>query len=206
MNDDATLTGVLQLVRLKGRVTVAMLGTSIGMGQTSAEEALQQLVALGAVVDTNGQFRISPAGRSLLTQRIASERESVDATSLRATYQEFHALNVEFKTLITDWQLRAGVANDHSNQAYDRAVLDRLAALDARWQPLLSRIVGLAPRLAHYPPRFTSALSKVQTGDSTFLARPVVDSYHTVWFELHEDLIGLLGLSRDSEAAAGRAE
>jgi pyruvate,orthophosphate dikinase len=33
----------------------------------------------------------------------------------------------------------------------------------------------------------------------------MIDSYHTVWFELHEDLIGLAGLSRADEAAAGRA-
>ncbi len=34
----------------------------------------------------------------------------------------------------------------------------------------------------------------------------MIDSYHTVWFELHEELIALSGLTREDEAAAGRAD
>jgi len=37
-------------------------------------------------------------------------------------------------------------------------------------------------------------------GEATYVARPILDSYHTVWFEYHEELIGLLGLSRAEEA------
>jgi pyruvate,orthophosphate dikinase len=32
-----------------------------------------------------------------------------------------------------------------------------------------------------------------------------VDSYHGIWFELHEDLIGLAGRTRAAEVEAGRA-
>jgi pyruvate,orthophosphate dikinase len=61
-------------------------------------------------------------------------------------------------------------------------------------------------RLAPYASRFDHAVQQLRAGDTTFIARPIIDSYHTVWFELHEDLIGLLGLSRKDEAAAGRAD
>jgi pyruvate,orthophosphate dikinase len=37
------------------------------------------------------------------------------------------------------------------------------------------------------------------------VASPQVDSYHSVWFELHEDLIRLAGRNRADETAAGRA-
>jgi hypothetical protein len=37
------------------------------------------------------------------------------------------------------------------------------------------------------------------------VASPRVDSYHSVWFELHEDLIRLAGRTRSAETAAGRA-
>jgi pyruvate,orthophosphate dikinase len=67
-------------------------------------------------------------------------------------------------------------------------------------------MVAAAGRLAPYPGRFAHAIEQVKAGDHTFIARPITDSYHTVWFELHEDLIGLLGLSRHEEAASGRAE
>ena len=38
-----------------------------------------------------------------------------------------------------------------------------------------------------------------------YIASPRVDSYHGVWFELHEDLIRLSGKTREEEVAAGRA-
>ena len=38
-----------------------------------------------------------------------------------------------------------------------------------------------------------------------YVASPRVDSYHSVWFELHEDLILLAGRTRADEVAAGRA-
>jgi pyruvate,orthophosphate dikinase len=36
------------------------------------------------------------------------------------------------------------------------------------------------------------------------LSAPLKDSYHTVWFEMHEELILLCGRNRADEAAAGR--
>jgi hypothetical protein len=32
-----------------------------------------------------------------------------------------------------------------------------------------------------------------------------VDSYHSIWFELHEELIRLAGRTREDESSAGRA-
>ena len=88
---------------------------------------------------------------------------------------------------------------------YDAAVLADLTTLHAGFTDLLTRLTGLAPRLAHYPRRFDAALAKIAAGDHSWFARPIADSYHTVWFELHEDLIGVTGRSRADEAAAGRA-
>ena len=42
-------------------------------------------------------------------------------------------------------------------------------------------------------------------GDGKYVASPRVDSYHSIWFELHEDLILLAGRNRADEVAAGRA-
>jgi len=45
----------------------------------------------------------------------------------------------------------------------------------------------------------------VASGDGKYVASPRVDSYHGIWFELHEDLILLAGRNRADEVAAGRA-
>ena len=60
-------------------------------------------------------------------------------------------------------------------------------------------------RLADYRARLDRALEGAQAGDGRYVASPRVDSYHGIWFELHEDLIGLAGRTRADEVAAGRA-
>ena len=40
---------------------------------------------------------------------------------------------------------------------------------------------------------------RVTEGDRDWFTKPTIDSYHTVWFELHEDLLATLGLERSSE-------
>ena len=61
------------------------------------------------------------------------------------------------------------------------------------------------PRLASYARRLDTAAAAAAAGDGLYIASPRVDSYHGVWFELHEDLIRLAGKTREQEVAAGRA-
>ena len=56
-------------------------------------------------------------------------------------------------------------------------------------------------RFGRYRERLDRALIRVDGGDHTMLAAPLTDSYHTVWFELHEDLLTTLGIERSQEAS-----
>ena len=47
-----------------------------------------------------------------------------------------------------------------------------------------------------------NALELARGGDQRYVASPRVDSYHSIWFELHEDLIRLSGKKR-AEATSG---
>jgi pyruvate,orthophosphate dikinase len=95
--------------------------------------------------------------------------------------------------------------NDHSDAAYDAAVLGRLAALHADVDAWLAPLVSGLPRLARYGVRLAAANDAAQAGNAKYVASPRVDSFHSAWFELHEDLIRLAGRTREAEAAAGRA-
>jgi pyruvate,orthophosphate dikinase len=99
----------------------------------------------------------------------------------------------------------AQAINDHSDSGYDAAVLDGLAALHADASAWLRPLAPSLPRLAAYLERLERAAVAARSGDGRFVASPRVDSYHGVWFELHEDLILLAGRSRADEVAAGRA-
>ena len=69
----------------------------------------------------------------------------------------------------------------------------------------LAPIESGCPRLADYGVRLGHALEAARGGDGRYVASPRVDSYHGIWFELHEDLIQLAGRTREAESAAGRA-
>lgn len=197
----------LQALRLKGRAPAPDIAASAGITEAALDPLLTELISAGYIEQARGRLKLTDAGRDHLASLLAEERKQVDQGALVDVYGEFDTHNSALKALMTRWQLRDdGTPNDHSDAGYDAAVIDELYALDERFRPLLDRFVTLAPRLGHYPARFAAALERIQRGDHSWFARPTVDSYHTVWFELHEELIGLAGLSRAQEAAQGRAE
>lgn len=198
---------ILQAARLKGRPTQEDLGAAAGLSEDDAQAAVEPLVRAGSLHPAGTRLRLTAEGRDRLEELLARERAGVDRELLRERYDDFGELNQMFKRLVTDWQLVEGThPNDHSDAAYDAAIMRRLDEVHRRLTPLLDQLVHAAPRLEPYGRRFAAAIAKVAAGDHTWFARPLIDSYHTVWFELHEELLGLAGLSRAAEAAAGRAE
>lgn len=197
----------LQALRLKGRAKAPDIAASAGITEAALAPLLTELTAAAYLEEARGRLKLTAAGRDHLASLLAEERKQVDQGALVDAYAEFDTHNSALKALMTRWQLRdGGTPNDHADAAYDAAVIDKLYTLDEKFRPLLDRFVALAPRLGHYPARFAAALERIRQGDHSWFARPIVDSYHTVWFELHEELIGLAGLSRAQEAAEGRAE
>ena len=115
------------------------------------------------------------------------------------------ALDARFKQLVTDWQVKTidgrRVPNDHADASYDAAIRARLAEFHQATATLLPGILALTPRLTPFATRFARAASAISAGDATMIASPLKDSYHTIWFEMHEELIHLAGRDRATEEA-----
>ena len=123
-----------------------------------------------------------------------------------AALDEFIGFDRQVKDVVTSWQMRdAQTVNDHSDPAYDASVMTRLNELHSDIAGWLPHQATAFARLDGYRRRLERAMSAVATGDQRFIASPRVDSYHSVWFELHEELILLAGRTRSDEVAAGRA-
>lgn len=197
---------VLRTVELKGRVRPEDAATSLGLPADVVGAVVGDLVAGEFCIAKGPTVRLAPAGRLRLAELLERERESVDAAAIRSAYGEFCDHNGELKQVITAWQLKDGsTPNDHADAAYDAAVLARLTDLHQRVDGLIESLGLIAPRLTRYVERLRHAHTQIVAGDTSWVARPIADSYHTVWFELHEDLIHLCGLTRLEEAVAGRA-
>jgi DNA-binding MarR family transcriptional regulator len=195
---------VLQAVRLKGRLSEADLIATLDEDPADVAATVAQLTAAGLLVKGK-TLRISPEGRELLNAFLAEERSGVDQNALATTYSDFRGVNTEFKALISDWQIKDGQPNSHDDVDYDAAVLARLDGVHQQVLPIIGAAATQLGRLSAYADKLNTALAEVKAGDTSWLARPIIDSYHTVWFELHEELIVASGLTREEEARAGHA-
>lgn len=195
---------VLQAVRLKGRVNQAELAKTLDEEPPKIASTVEQLTGAGLLVDDK-VLKLSRDGRTRLDELLAEERKDVDTAALLAAYNDFRAVNADFKSAVTDWQLKGGEPNTHQDAEYDAAVLARVDKVHQRVLQIVAAVAAQLPRLSSYSAKLQKALDKVKSGEITWLTRPLIDSYHTVWFELHEELIGATGLTRDAEAKAGHA-
>tara|TARA_B100001250_G_scaffold205312_1_gene176246 strand:+ start:1552 stop:2166 length:615 start_codon:yes stop_codon:yes gene_type:complete len=199
---------IAMALRLKGIASNEHVAEVTGQDQETVDEVLGHMIAKSYAQETPRGLRLLPEGKVWVDSLLEEERENVDQQRIEAIYEDFCSHNDDFKQLVTDWQIKevAGEQqlNDHEDANYDAGIITRLNDLDEVVKPVFASAAELAPRLARYIERFANALNELQAGDHSYLAAPLKDSYHTVWFEMHEELILLCGRNRADEAAAGR--
>ena len=173
---------------------------------------MDQLGADGLVEAVSGGHRLSAEGKLQALAAFDADRQRVGADRLVELLGSFHELDLRMKDTVTAWQLRAGgdepVFNDHSDATYDDQVLERLSELHHDAVAWMAPLSAAFARFERYQGRLERSLTAAQGGDQRYVASPRVDSYHSVWFELHEDLIRLVGRRRSDrslEAAGGRS-
>jgi pyruvate,orthophosphate dikinase len=197
---------LLRLLGLKGRASPDVLADSLSLPSDVVAATYTQLCERGLCTRAGAALRLTREGQEHLTVLLAGERAQADPAAVVALYEEFCVFNAELKQIMTAWQLTGdGTPNIHGDADYDRAVLQRLSDLHVRAGPLVQRLARLSPRLESYAVRLAKAHARIAAGDHGYVARIIIDSYHTVWFELHQELISLAGLNREAEARAGRA-
>ncbi len=181
----------------------AAVAAVLGTDEAGVATALEAAVAAGRAAGAKGTFMVAPAGREWLDaqypEAFAGFRADPEASE---AYERFEKINRELLSLFTDWQMMpsAGgerVPNDHSDADYDHGVIDRLGAQHERAEKVLGRFAALEPRLGVYRDRLDEAYDKVLAGEIDWVSGARIDSYHTVWFELHEDLLRMLGRERE---------
>ena len=88
------------------------------------------------------------------------------------------------------------VVNDHSDRDYDLGVIDSLGDLHERAEDILGRLTRAVPRFGYYSRNLLGALERAEAGEIEWVSDARIPSYHTLWFELHEDLLRLVGRQR----------
>jgi DNA-binding MarR family transcriptional regulator len=198
---------VLHGLRLKGVVALDGLVEATGLPSSEVEPLLRRLEGEGLVALRTGALEgwsLTPTGRDALDRLLAAE---VDAAGVRSTvtgaYRRFRALNAGVLDACSRWQVRdvdgRPVVNDHADPAYDAAVVEDLARLQEAAEPVVDDLAAALDRYRPYGPKLRHAVDRVEAGERDWFTKPAMPSFHTVWFELHEDLLATLGLDRTSE-------
>ena len=191
-------------LRIKGFAKTETIAEVADVHPDEAHEHLTELQAqeLATFREARGLWSLTPAGKEAHKVELAKDVEATNAiTHLAENYHHFLYLNERFKLLCGDWQLRDGQPNDHSDEAYDGAVVRRLVELNAEAQPVVHGIGVAVPRFAPYANRLEQTCRAVVGGDTKMFTGVMCGSYHDVWMELHEDLILSQGIDRAAEGS-----
>jgi hypothetical protein len=168
----------------------------------SSSDDVDDLCTAGLATRAGDKVVLTPEGRALAEVQARLAAGSDDEAAAQRAYDQFLPINAELLRVCSDWQVRPGnIPNDHRDSTYDWSVIDRVSALDERVGPVLRRLGTAVDRFAGYRPRLADALRRVSSDEKDWLVSPRIDSYHTVWMLLHEDLLLALGRERGEERA-----
>lgn len=200
---------VLLALKLGGRLTLSDISIRTGLDGPEAREALRigerdALVASHVAPDGGLRYRLSPKGVPDVVTFLEDERRTI-GHALAELVDTFDRDNARLKELVQRWQMRPDgalqVPNDHSDAAYDERLLRELGSLFARAESWLRKLPTTRPRYVRYRARLAAALDRAGRGEVEYVCGLSVDSVHSIWWQLHADLLAVLGRVR-SEADA----
>lgn len=193
---------VLHGIGIKKYADAVNISEIIGIAQAEVENSIDRAEERGLVMRADGKATLGPAGRLIMQCNYSRFYDSVRKNdAFVSAYDRFEELNVDLKSLITAWQVRdiAGstVPNDHADADYDNKIIDRLGALHESAERILAAMASVLPRMAIYREKLLMALERAEDGAIEWVSDAKIESYHTLWFELHEDLLCMLGKERE---------
>jgi pyruvate,orthophosphate dikinase len=199
----------VRALHIKGFATPENLASAVRSASEAVARMLDSLVEDGLAKRTGEMCQLTESGRVMATSLLDADRKMWTEEAAGTALDTFLALDVRMKEIVTGWQMRVvdgeQVINDHGDETYDQGILTALTEFHEEARAWLSPLIEGLPRLQTYQDRLQRAADLIEQGNHEYIASPRLDSYHTVWFELHEDLIQLAGRTREEEAAAGRA-
>jgi hypothetical protein len=187
---------VLHAVRLRGIASPQAVVDMTALDLAEVESRLRELADEGHVMERASKKRpgwvLTEEGRSHHEAMLASAHSGEQLEVLGEHYQGFLAVNGDVKGLSARWQ------SARDEERFD--LIDKLESLHEKASPAFVGAGGAVPRFGRYGERLGVALEKLDE-DPRYFVSPQVDSYHTVWFECHEDFLLTLGRTRRGEGS-----
>ena len=165
------------------------IASMVEMQPAKTKELFDSCVRAGHIIEADGMWQLTETGEEAVSQFRKLEVKNREK-ELAAIYEKFDEENNTFKKIVSEWQAERD----------DQKALEGLEGIHARIGKIFQELNRIIPRYEIYPSRFNRAIKNIKDGKTGYLAKYSVDSYHTIWFELHEDLLNLLGREREEWA------
>jgi hypothetical protein len=187
---------VLHAVRLRGIASPQALVDMTGIALADVEARLAELLEQDLVLQRPSKKRpgwvLTESGRDAHAAMLAEAHTPDQIAVLEEHYDGFLAVNGDVKGLSARWQ------SARDDERFD--LIDKLEDVHEKARPVFVSAGGAVERFGRYGDRLGLALEKLD-GDPRYFVSPQVDSYHTVWFECHEDFLLTLGRTRRGEGS-----
>lgn len=181
---------VLQYLSREGVAGTETIADDTNIPDTELMETMNDLESDG-YVEGDGFWYLTDEGESYFNDVLRARFTSDQIAELEDCYQEFESLDSRFKELANSWQRR------DDERARDELIGDLTefhreveAFLDGFSEPIRAEYQT-------YVNELESALETLRGGDDDYFTGTDVDSYHTIWFRWHDDLLRTLGKQRD---------
>ena len=187
---------------IKRHAPASVVADFLALPSSLVVSILDEAVTTGRAVKTGEAYALTALARVALEGRYSLHFSMFrHDPAFVANYEEFERVNKRLKEVITSWQTievgGAVIANDHRDKDHDDRIINRLGAVHEEIDPVISALAIQFPRLRIYASRLLHALEAAEDGDTEWVSGMQCESYHTVWFELHEDLLRIMGRARE---------
>jgi len=190
----------LHAVRLLGFTDTAPAARRFGQQPDDVERLLIEAGAQGWAVrssfaGTRG-WSLTMAGRTENERLLTEELENAGGFAVvTGVLADFARVNAHVVAACSKLQLEWLAAGQGPDTGVDQATHQTFAQAMAASQELETRLTTVLARFSGYAERLQYALEKAAL-DPAWLTATDVDSFHRIWFELHEDLIATLSIRR----------
>lgn len=176
---------VLHVLAMEGIADTETVVTETDHEESIVAETLADLEAEG-LVEEEGFWYVTDDGEYRLNELCRNRFDEAQRDQLSEKLDQFETLDVRLKELASDWQ-----------ESHDEALVDELTELHAEAEALFDDLNSdVVDAYRPYLVDLAAARDELADGEEVYFTGTEVDSYHEIWFDLHDDLLRTLGAGR----------
>jgi polyhydroxyalkanoate synthesis regulator phasin len=197
VSSEATEFDVLHAVRIRGVAATDSIAEALDAQPEQVQSVIDTLMSGGDLLHREGRrvsgYVLTEDGKNRHASEIAAQVAGLQ-DALSHVYEQFLTLNGRIKGMCSAWQ---GIEDEVERLD----AIDDLETFNSTAQVVFKRAGEIVPRFSRYGQGLAAALELLADGDHRYFTSPLVESYHTVWFEAHEDFLMCLGIDRAAEGS-----